>query len=246
MKLKLLPAHATVPRAANAAVAGAAGAVGSPWRGGGAGDAVRAGRAELPLRGARVRPKGAGRRRGAGPDRCPGPDGRRAPGGEGQPLGHAYGVALAGPELQRAIDEHLWDPAARSYGGGVEYCAYPLWPVELAPADRSRLADHAEYCWRELEPTFRAPASDPTFGLYESKALIALARFWRRGDPAKLARVRRGIAWIAHVEATPDTHVLGETWRVARGRVLTCTATPHLWEHTLFYLAMLETYGAER
>ena len=128
----------------------------------------------------------------------------------------------------------------------MEYCAYPLWPAELAPADRSRLADHAEYCWRELEPTFRAPASDRTFGLYESKALIALARFWRRSDPAKLARVRRGIDWIAHVEATPDTHVLGETWRVARGRVLTYTATPHLWEHTLFYLAMLETYGAER
>lgn len=149
-------------------------------------------------------------------------------------------------ELQRAIDEHLWDPAARSYGGGVEYCAYPLWPAELAPADRSRLADHAEYCWRELEPSFRAPNSDRTFGLYESKALIALARFWRRNDPAKLARVRRGIDWIAHVEATPDTHVLGETWRVARGRVLTYTATPHLWEHTLFYLAMLETYGAER
>lgn len=78
-----------------------------------------------------------------------------------------------------------------------------------------------------------------------SSVAVAMA-FARRSAPAKLARVRRGIDWIAHVEATPDTHVLGETWRVARGRVLTYTATPHLWEHTLFYLAMLETYGAER
>lgn len=149
-------------------------------------------------------------------------------------------------ELGNAIDAVLWDPGSRSYGGGEEYGAYLMWPAEFRPADPGRLAGQADYLWSQIAPSFDAPHGVRTFGLYESKDLIALARYWRVHDPGRLALVRRGLRWIAHVEATPDTHVLGETWRVFDGQVITTTAMPQLWEHTLFYLATLDTFGAER
>lgn len=156
-------------------------------------------------------------------------------------------------ELRRAIDRELWDPGSRSYGhrdptatGGSQAGAsaeWIIWPVRFKPVTHRRITGHAERVWEDIRLSFQAPAGERDFGLYEAKGLIALARVYRATDPAKLARVRAGLEWIAHVQATPDTGILGETWKVKDGRVLTYTATPHLWEHTLFYLAALDAYG---
>ena len=75
---------------------------------------------------------------------------------------------------------------------------------------------------------------------------MALALVYRHTDPSKLRRVRAGLRWIAHVEATPGTGLMGESWKVEAGRVLTVTAMPHLWEHTLFYVSALRIDGARR
>lgn len=151
-------------------------------------------------------------------------------------------------ELDRAVDELMWDPATGSYTAmGGEYLEYPIWPTRFHEESNARIRSHAEYLWRtKLAPAFQAPNGPQTSGLYESKGLIALARVYRATDRRKLARVRRGLRWISRLQATPDTGILGETWRVKDGRVLTFTATPHLWEQTLFYLAALDAYGERR
>jgi hypothetical protein len=63
------------------------------------------------------------------------------------------------------------------------------------------------------------------------------------GEIAALGAVRDGLEWIAQVEVTPGTHLLGESWVVRGGRVTTVVSQPHIWEMTLFAMAALEAWG---
>src|SRR5438270_5357359 len=95
----------------------------------------------------------------------------------------------------------------------------------------------------KVAPSFDAPAGGPRQGAYEAKALLGLARHARStGDAAALATARRGLEWIAHVQATSGTHLLGEVWVVRGGRVVPVVSQPHVWEMTLFTLAALEAW----
>jgi hypothetical protein len=77
--------------------------------------------------------------------------------------------------------------------------------------------------------------------MYETKALVALARAWR-DDPVRTARVRDAVRWVAHEHATPDTHVLGEAWVRTDGDVVAAVGQPHTLTGLLFYEASLQAF----
>lgn len=57
-------------------------------------------------------------------------------------------------------------------------------------------------------------------------------------------RVKRGLRWIAEVQAaSQDTGILGEAWYVREGELLSVVAQPHVWEQVLVYLAAIRAYG---
>lgn len=150
-------------------------------------------------------------------------------------------------ELIAAVEAHRWYPDPGYYGGydGIglrKLATYVYWP-EYAPLRRDRMAEHSQWLWKQFAPSFLAPGGERTFGFYDGLAILGLARYAHREDPAMLPDLRRGLRWIAHVQATPGTGLIGENWRVRDGKVETITATPQLWEHALFYLASLEVYG---
>jgi hypothetical protein len=148
-------------------------------------------------------------------------------------------VIGAGPvwlALDAVIEERLWDGG--SYGGGDPVIA---WPVCLHPYDHPRMQSHLEALWQRIVPTFDAPDGPRIAGAYETKGLVALAKAWRH-DPERLARVRRGLAWVAREWATPGTHVMGEVWKVEGGDVVGAVSQPHAWEQVLFYLGAIEAF----
>lgn len=149
-------------------------------------------------------------------------------------------------ELERAIDSRYdVGGGAWSADGGVG--GWTLWPIRLRPYSDQRMRAQAEAAWKGVEPSFRAPEGPRKRGAYEVKALHGLAYFHRAVDPAGMARVKRGLDWIADVQARwQGTGVLGEVWYVRDGRVISVVSQPHVWEQVLFYLASVEAYGARR
>jgi PKD repeat protein len=178
-------------------------------------------------------------------------------------------------ELGRAIDEHLYDRQDGNGGEGAygtrEDRAFRfamsevVWPVcftpytdpetgELMdrpqvddPLDHPRIQSHLTTDYREAATAFAEPeAGDRDAGLYQAKSLIPLAKARRSENPGSLAQVREGVEWIAKRHATPDTHVMGEVWKVfeenGEREVRSIVSQPHAWEQVLFYLASLEAY----
>lgn len=166
-------------------------------------------------------------------------------------LGHdadAARYAARRAEIVAAVDATLWEEGPGYYGGypgeGVRKVGnYVFWPEFPPGLDPARVARHADWLWRAFAPSFAAPGGTRTFGFYDGLALLGLGRWAHAHRPALLPELRRGLRWIAHVQATAGTGHLGENWRVRDGRVQTITAVPQLWEHALFYLAALEVYG---
>jgi hypothetical protein len=169
-------------------------------------------------------------------------------------------------ELGAAIDAHLWNPTEGAYSRGrsllhrlLEHPRVPdvvdalpilpgtrgvstlAWPAAFGDADDPRLRSHLDHVWASVAPSFAEPAADRrSFGMYETKALIALARAWR--DRPEFERVREGVRWVAREHATPDTHVLGEAWIRRDGRVAAAVSQPHTFTGLLFYYASLEAF----
>jgi hypothetical protein len=170
-------------------------------------------------------------------------------------------------ELADAIETHLWNPEVGAYSRGLGLIdrilehplvpdalrALPLipgargdptiyWPAGFGQFQSDRMRRHLEHVWDAVEPSFGEPeAGDRTSGLYETKALVALAKAWG-DDPERMTRVRDGIQWVAHQHATPDTHVLGEAWIREDGDVVSVVSQPHTLTGLLFYIASLEAF----
>ncbi len=108
-----------------------------------------------------------------------------------------------------------------------------------------RMRAQADAAWAGVRPSFLAPAGPRKRGQYEAKALHGLAHFHRAVDPAGLARVKRGLKWIAGAQADYQggTGILGEAWYVRDGRIFSVVSQPHVWAQVLFYLAAVEAYG---
>jgi hypothetical protein len=170
-------------------------------------------------------------------------------------------------ELAAAIDHHLWCPTEGAYSRGrsllhrlLEHPRVPdvvqalpilpgtrgvstlAWPTSFADVDAPRMRRHLDHVWASVAPSFAEPRrGERTFGMYETKALIALARAWH-GRPDLLAEVRAGVRWVAHEHATHDTHVLGEAW-IRRGeQIESAVSQPHTFTGLLFYYATLEAF----
>jgi hypothetical protein len=169
-------------------------------------------------------------------------------------------------ELAAAIDTHLWDAVAGAYVRGpstlhslLEHPAMPaaVRALPLVPATAadptlawpagfdggvSRMERHLDRVWASVAASFREPAAgERRFGMYETKALVALAKAWR-GDDERMAQVRDGVRWVAREHATPDTHVLGEAWIREGGEVVAAVSQPHTLTGLLFYYASLQAF----
>jgi hypothetical protein len=170
-------------------------------------------------------------------------------------------------ELAAAIDTHLWCPVEGAYSRGrslvhrlLEHPVVPevvqalpilpgtrgvatlAWPAAFTDTDDPRMRRHLDHVWASVAPSFDEPdAGARSFGMYETKALIALARAWRGRPEAE--RVRDGVRWVAHEHATSDTHVLGEAWVRRGGAVVAAVSQPHTFTGLLFYYASLEAFS---
>lgn len=146
-------------------------------------------------------------------------------------------------ELEAAIEEnHRAEGGAwtRDFGDG----GWALWPIQVKPYDHPRMLAQAELAWERVKPRFEAPGGEVQRGQYEVKALHGMAHLYREVDPDKLWRVKRGLRWIAEVQAAyQDTGILGEAWYVRDGELISVVAQPHVWEQILVYLAAVRAYG---
>ncbi len=150
-------------------------------------------------------------------------------------------------ELAKAIDDH-YDVAGGAWTTGNGDGGWALWPERIKGYANPRMRAQAAAAWKDAAPTFKAPDGPRTGGAYEAKALLGLAHWARAvGDEKMLRRVKRGLEWIAEVEAGwQKTGILGEFWQVRDGKVISAPAQPHAWEETLFYLTSIKAYGTER
>jgi hypothetical protein len=91
-----------------------------------------------------------------------------------------------------------------------------------------------------MDASLRSPR-----GEYEGKALLGLAYAWGRPTPAQSRELHGVLAYLASALTTP-TGLFGEAWERFGANPLPVEDMPHVWEHTLFYLAALEIDGARR
>jgi hypothetical protein len=140
------------------------------------------------------------------------------------------------------VDGGAW---AADYSDG----GWALWPERIRSSYADlRMRAQAQAIWKDLEPSFRAPGGPRSSGGYEAKGLLGLAHLYRATrDASGLSRVKRGLGWIAKVQAGwQATGILGESWYVFHGRVISVVSQPHIWEQSLFYLTSIEAYGRQK
>jgi hypothetical protein len=155
-------------------------------------------------------------------------------------------------ELNDAVLENFWDSECQSFMGDPSHrgdcesghggtdpglMLYPAGMLEPGGPMAEAAADHA---WEAINKSFSGRRDR---GMYEVRGLQILAIYWQ-GRPDKLELVKRGIEWAATVPVT-DTGHFGETWYTLNNEVTPGQGQPHLWHHSLFYLAAIKAYGVE-
>jgi GH15 family glucan-1,4-alpha-glucosidase len=152
-------------------------------------------------------------------------------------------------QLDAAI-ARLYDPATHSYREGqsgsnaynVSYGdgGWLLWPVAFRPYADPTMGGEADAVRAAIDASLRSPR-----GEYEGKALLGLAYAWSRPTPAQSRELHDALAYLASTLTTP-TGLFGEAWERFAGKPVPVEDMPHVWEHTLFYLAALRIDGARR
>lgn len=146
-------------------------------------------------------------------------------------------------ELEQAIDS-TYNVDGGAWTGGFGDGGWALWPVRVKPYAHPRSQRQGEVAWQRVKPSFQAPDGPKVRGQYEVKALHGLAHLYRATNPELMGRVKRGLRWISEVQAAyQGTGILGESWYVRDGEVISVVAQPHVWEQALVYLAALKAYG---
>jgi MYXO-CTERM domain-containing protein len=168
-------------------------------------------------------------------------------------------------ELRGAILEHLYDPDAGRFIMGETArgpfaasgltptgpTAWAVWPMTVLPLDDPRTWQQVDYDMGIVAPMIDLEEEG---GLYFMKntnaAAIALLGLDGEAFAAQRAELERLVRKLA-THATAGTHHFGEVMVVVEDesgarRPEQRTATPHLWEGTLFYLSAmaLEDAGA--
>lgn len=145
-------------------------------------------------------------------------------------------------ELAGAIDANFFIAECSCYTQDYEVGGAFLWPVGYLPYGSAESDAQAAVNYQHMAGVL---SGEVTVGRYESKMLLGNAFAWAGSD--QLAKVRRGLLWVARVPTTERTDLLGEAWMVyppEGGRVTTMVSQPHAPSHAMFYLAALKTWGA--
>jgi len=149
----------------------------------------------------------------------------------------------------RAAIEALYDPSQHSYRSGAEAGSnaynvdygdggWLLWPVRFKPYGDRTMVGEAKAVYASMRKSLAAP-----HGQYETKALLGLAHAWKPFTPAHRRKLTRTLRYMARALTTP-TGLFGESWiRLANGHPIPVQDQPHVWAHSLFYLASLKIEG---
>lgn len=149
--------------------------------------------------------------------------------------------------LGAAIDA-LYDPTSRAYRQGnssgnaynVQYGdgGWLLWPVRFKPYGDETMVGEADAVYASMRESLASRR-----GSYEGKALLGLGHAWKPFTPAHHRALRRTLRYMARALTTP-TGLFGESWkRLPSGAPIPVQDQPHVWEHSLFYLAALQIEG---
>jgi len=153
-------------------------------------------------------------------------------------------------ELERLIFDRYYDPACNRWVRFEQFrgnCAEPslgwetammFWPADLLALPDPRAEAAARDGWKEIEPSFSGQRER---GLYEMYGLLSLAKIWK-DQPEQMDLLRKALVWEANVPLT-NTGLFGEVWLKIGDQVYAGQSQPQLWQHALFYLAALETFG---
>lgn len=145
-------------------------------------------------------------------------------------------------EVGTAIRTRFYDEACNCYTEDAGVGGTMLWPVGFLRYGSDEAEGQAEVNFRYVSRAMRGRSDE---GGDETKALLGNAFAWARSDD-DLARVRRGLTWVAQVPTSDGTHLLGERWVKRSGRVTTISGQPHVPTHAMFYVAALRAFGKER
>ena len=152
-------------------------------------------------------------------------------------------------QLDAAIRD-LYNPRKHAYGEGdasgnaynVSYGdgGWLLWPVEFRPFADPTMVGEARAVRAAMDASLRS-----AHGEYEAKALLGLSYAWSRPTPAQSRELHHVLHHMAAALTTP-TGLFGEAWERFAGHPRPVEDMPHVWEHTLFYLAALRIDGRRR
>jgi len=154
-------------------------------------------------------------------------------------------------ELKSAILDLHWDPACggrfvdrAEHRGDCRIepssinAALLLWPCRVLEPGSPKAEAAAEQAWESVAKSFNG---ERDHGSYEPYTLLCLAKYWE-GRPDKLELIKKGLAWCARTPVTETGH-FGEVWVTVDGKISPGEGQPHLWHHSLFYLASLAAFG---
>jgi hypothetical protein len=144
-------------------------------------------------------------------------------------------------EVAEGIHNFFFDSDCRCYTEDHEVGGTLLWPVGLLKRGTPRANAQARVNQRAIK---RAMSGNVDRGGREAMALLGNAHVW--AGTRKISAVKNGLRWVASIQTTDRTGLLGDSWMiypVDGGGVTTMNAQPHVWNHAAFYLAALRAYG---
>ena len=141
----------------------------------------------------------------------------------------------------------LYDPATHSYGegnsAGNAYNSYGdggwlLWPVQFRPYGDGTMQGEAGAVQAAMDASLASSQ-----GEYEAKTLLGLAHAWSRPSATQNKELHGVLSYMAATLTTP-TGLFGEAWqRLYQNHPQPVQDMPHVWEHSLFYLAAVQIDG---
>jgi hypothetical protein len=144
----------------------------------------------------------------------------------------------------------LYDPSTQSYregdsGGNAYNVSYGdggwlLWPVALRSYTDPRMQGEAMAVRTAMDSSLASG-----HGEYEAKALLGLTYAWAHPTAPQSRELHSTLSYIASRLTTP-TGLEGEAWERFGGHPVPVEDMPHVWEHTLLYLAAVRVDGRER
>jgi GH15 family glucan-1,4-alpha-glucosidase len=141
--------------------------------------------------------------------------------------------------LREGILSTLFDENCNCLTTNMQTAGTLLWPVQLF-ARGSKMSDrHASIVWNAIQKRIQGGVKQ---GGMEARGLLGNAYAWS-GRSAKMSKVKRALSWLAAQRVTKGTGLLGGAWQVREGRVHIMRSQPHVWHHSMFYLAALKAYG---